>query len=1274
MLALVIASFGALAKGQTISGTIVGTVTDQSGAILAGVGVTATNDETALTYPPSVTDARGMFTIPEVPPGTYHVRAQFSGFQAQEHKLVSVEVNRVTEEDFVLQIFVSTTPVVVTSAAPMTDMNMPTLGENFNQGQVRELPLLSRDVNNLALLAPGVESVRTFSFASTLVPFATSGNWGRYNNFIVDSVSNNEPIFGGAATQFTNADIFSDYAILTSVPKAEFGRDSGSTINVITKSGSSKMHGTLFWFGQDNEFNAMTRADTAADLSTTPPAYEQKIGATLGGPLGKKSFFFVSYQFDRARTDLSNVYPVIGTVPTTTGLTALRAVTSPSPALATMLAYPSIESIPGLVGQCFAGTPAKVGNSTLPNTANPCFQTGGVTSTPGSTAFPNPGGYQFGSFDVPQGNLFDVYDHQASGRIDRRLNDSNDFYVRYLVDDLSTPQAVLDSTGDVAYDDLGRLPDARSVLQQRTQSALFDERYARASSLNEVRFSFGRIAQGIGAYNLPASLRSLPAATVADTFGGFGAYGGNFPSAGSEFTLGQDTSPAVTHSNIYEAQENFSLTRNRHSIKMGADFVRTQSNIINVPTDLGHYFFGLQNYSGGFGAAYKALPPTALGCNSSTPAAACSSFAPAGYISGFVNEPTSGPTNAIALLQSLPDVITTPSGVITGQGQNELPLRELDEAFFIQDDFHVASNVTLSAGLRYERFGQPIDGILKINPAASPIIPTSAGDFGPRFGIAWSPDRSKTVIRAGYALMYNQMPLNIPLLMWQSYPISPQIATVTPSGGNVYGFSGLALPPTGDYPNSPLTWQGVNSVTVKGCNTSTVLPPLQVTAGSIPLINCSTQNTVASNLVTPYIQTWSMGVQRELSRNMLVEVNYVGTKGTKLYQRVDQNPYGGWNTSCLSTVSASLIDTCLNPRLNPNRGDITAVTNGGLSTYNGLQASLNTRTIAKRGNTLTFTAAYTWSHMIDTDSEIFGPSVRFGSPNLAQTELRSPYGIGNIEAITPLAQTYNDLAADKGNSSYDRRQRFVFSEVWGLPTPTSSRAAKAVFGGWNLNGVGTVQTGQPYTPLNGTPYGIGISGACADANGDGQLTNDRPNIGNPSAPLNSVALLDDIYCRSTNPATQTQYTGESSSTGYIGLNGQSINPANAHFVQVPIGTNQGGNAGRNILTGPGILDFDLALFKQFHWGESKVLEFRWEVYNVFNRPNAGYLLGNVYSTNAEPTPGFAFASHASPAGVTGGIPENALDATTPAGIYDFLNTGNMNTGTRTMQFGVHFSF
>src|SRR5208283_5697520 len=130
--------------------------------------------------------------------------------------------------------------------------------------------------------------------------------------------------------------------ISTSILKAEFGRDSGSTVNVITKSGSSKMHGTAFWFGQGNQFDAMTRADTAALLTTTPPEYEHKLGGTLGGHLGKKdTFFFLSYQFDRSRADLSNVYPVVATAASATGLAGLRGVAAPTSALASMLAFPS---------------------------------------------------------------------------------------------------------------------------------------------------------------------------------------------------------------------------------------------------------------------------------------------------------------------------------------------------------------------------------------------------------------------------------------------------------------------------------------------------------------------------------------------------------------------------------------------------------------------------------------------------------------------------------------------------------------------------------------------------------------------------------------------------------------------------------------------------------------------------------------------------------------------------------------------------------------------
>ena len=228
---------------------------------------------------------------------------------------------------------------------------------------------------------------------------------------------------------------------------------------------------------------------------------------------------------------------------------------------------------------------------------------------------------------------------------------------------------------------------------------------------------------------------------------------------------------------------------------MGADYVRTQSNIINVPSDLGHYFFG------------KIDNPANL-----TP----------GFKSFVTEGTTSTSTNAYSVIQAFPDLMTS-SGVITGQGRNELPLRETDVALFVQDDIHVRQNLNVSAGLRFERFGQPINGILNLNPAAGSPLPTSSGDFGPRIGIAWSPgtDR-KMVLRGGYGLMYNQMPLNIPLLMWQSYPISPLITTVTPTlaAANLQGVSASNLPIGSYYPNSPLTLQAINAIKVAGCSTA----------------------------------------------------------------------------------------------------------------------------------------------------------------------------------------------------------------------------------------------------------------------------------------------------------------------------------------------------------------------------------------------------------------------------------------------------------------------
>ncbi len=1205
-----------LARAQTISGVIAGTVRDPQGGALATASVSVSNPATGRTYQAS-TDANGYYRIPEVPPGVYVVEAELGGYQTERHKDVRVSVNRVTVEDFALQIPPKTEVVEVTSAAPMSDTTSATLTATFPEREVAELPILTRDVNNLGLLAAGVSSVRTFSFASTLVPFAVNGSRGRDNNFIIDSVDNNEPLFGGAATQFTNTDIFAEYTILTLQTKPEFGRNSGATVNSITKSGSNVNHGSLFWFFQTDELNARSRVEQAAFRTDPSQNYENQIGGTLGGALRKdKTFYFMSYQWDRAVANLTNVFPVLGTLPTADGLAVLQGLPS-SPTLDAYLSSPSVANTPFTPANCFQA-PAPAGFSTT----NPCLLTSGFVPLFSFGAAPD---VEFNIWRLQNANLFTIIDHQFSLRLDHRLGRADDIYGRYLFDDLETPRVPLSPAGDSAFADLGLFPEYLNISRSRTQSLLINERHYWVNALNEFRFSFSRVSQGIGPFKVPASVRnSRAAATVEDVFvpGGFGTFAGQFPAAGLRFTLGRDSSPTQVDSDIFQVQDNFSWNRGRHSMKFGVNYVRIQSDINNMPSDLGQYLYGL-----------------------------------AGFVGGFDTFLTNQPFFAF---QRLPNLLTDGSGTVVGQGSPELPLREFDQFYFFQDDWRVRPNLTFSFGLRYENFGQPINRIRHLNPAG-PNVDHDNNNFAPRLGFAWSPWK-KTVIRGGYGFFYNPMVLNIPLLVWQSGPVSPFFLS------DAVLFS--ALQPSGLFPDQPFAPSDVN-VGVSGCSDFFE----RALVGPVPLINCANQNTVDSDLVNPYIQQWSLGFQQELTSNLLFEVNWVGTKGTKLYQRVDENPFDGWNLG--PDVTPFTVDTlpecfanfgqpagvCLNPHVDNTHGSITRVTNGGRSTYHALQLSLTERLARTPVGDFAFTGAYTWSHMIDNTSEIFGPGVRLLPQSFSDIVFEAE-SVEAIEAITPLAASYTDtLRAEKGDSSFDRRHRLAISMLWDLWPDKGFW-----LGGWQVSSIVTLQSGQPFSPLNSTPFGI-----CRDYNGDGRQTNDRPAVGNPNAPRSSVALLFDPMCLD-------------STLGFVDLAGNPIDPLTARFVQTPLGLQPGdafacgagtcsaGSAGRNILTGPGIVNFDVAFYKNFRWGESKNIQFRWEIYNLFNHPNPGNAIGNVFATDAQASPSFAFGPRRTAAAVTGVQPENAIDARDLFGAPIYLSESSMNTGSRRMQFGIKFIF
>ncbi|HVH73266.1 MAG TPA: hypothetical protein VNB49_19455, partial [Candidatus Dormibacteraeota bacterium] len=540
------------------------------------------------------------------------------------------------------------------------------------------------------------------------------------------------------------------------------------------------------------------------------------------------------------------------------------------------------------------------------------------------------------------------------------------------------------------------------------------------------------------------------------------------PSEGQVFTFGSDSRPSRIRSNLYQVQDNLSMSRGRHSFKFGANLVRTLSALRDTPSDLGDYFYAA----------------------SSTQA------------SGFANFVANTPTFAFQHF-----------GNFGGRGGEELPLRIFSQYYFAEDDFRTSPFFVLSLGFRYENFGQPVSRLAQLNPNFTGAIQRDNLDFGPRIGFAWGLG-ARTALRGGYGIFYNPAAFDLVLINLQGGRISPFVAGV----------------PTNVYPQPPFNPNDALKH-VTDCDS------LTLSAGPGPTFaDCTHEDLSASKLLQPRAQSAALTFERQLGESVLFQAGYVGNISTQLLERVNLNPRRGWQIQNPCIVSPCAVAL---PRVNPNRGEITMVQNGARSSYHSLQASA-TKRYARPGflRGLALTAAYTWSHMIDTGSEIFDPDVR--RARSFKSLRRNP---NTVEILSIFAQdAKNPHTGERGNSSFDRRHRGSASFLWTLPSPGSG-IERGLLGGWELGGVFSAQAGQPFSPLNSF-------GACSDASGDGILTNDRPSIGSISAPLDRIALVADPNCVSIAP-------GALSSTGYIDTQGQPIDPATAHFVQVPLGHKPG---------------------------------------------------------------------------------------------------------------------
>lgn len=453
-------------------------------------------------------------------------------------------------------------------------------------------------------------------------------------------------------------------------------------------------------------------------------------------------------------------------------------------------------------------------------------------------------------------------------------------------------------------------------------------------------------------------------------------------------------------------------------------------------------------------------------------------------------------------------------------GQAVKHLRYYDYFFFAQDTWALRPSFTLNYGLRYELPGNAIASLYPVNDKIvqanggndvfrlTPRPNRNTDNFQPRLGFSWNPRPHK-----GGVLHYLTGGTN--LVLRGGYART-----------NDYEFAGMALQPANSFPF-------VISISQSNLpNAFTVLPTLRPDLTSPASLNLLKRTTVASDFRSPIADQFSLEIQRQLASNTVFRIGYVGTRGEALFQTIDANP----RTICATPLCA---------RVDPARGVIRMRANTASSSYHSLQLSLDRRLAGG----LSAGAHYTWSAFIDTASDIFDPSVR-----------------GEVA----IAQDSFNLRADRGRSTYDRPHRFAANFVWELPLYRNQQGPLAhLLSGWQMGSFITLQSGSPFTPLNGDDPAGALAGIDAEV-GDAI----RPNL---NTALNVSKMSIEELLRAGGSSLFRQITA----------------------------AERLGNVGRNVLRSDGIANIDFSILKSTHLSESQQIQLRVHMFNMTNTRNFG---------------------------------------------------------------------
>jgi Carboxypeptidase regulatory-like domain/TonB dependent receptor-like, beta-barrel len=932
---LLIWSITALAQGIT-TGSISGTVYDPQKAVVPGAKVTAVQAETGSSFTTKST-GEGYFLIANLPIGTYTLTIEAAQFSSR--KVSNVDVNSGQNHNIgsqVLNIGVSTESVTVEASAPLIETESAQIGGTFDTQAVSQLPNAGAGFDNLALYVPGVANSGSTNFSNTNgAAIANNGLRGRSNNFQIDGQANNDNSVAGPTLFLSNPDVIGEVQIVSNNFGAEYGRNSGTIVNYVTKSGTNAFHGSGFEFNtgnwsfshQNGQKNPLLGfCTTGQDPLTTgclvpriPRFVENRFGGTFGGPVIKdKVWFFASYQNDRQRAMSSATSTSL--TPTPNGLATLAA------------AFPGNNAVAAL--QQFGPFGIKVGN---PTAVNPNVATGGtfptVNVSNGSTTVP----VEFGLINRTVGTPFD--DTQISGRGDWQISSKDRFFMRYLYQDSNNAVG----SGTISSGAFVAVP-------AHDEQYGFD--YTRDWSAHVVQQT--RVGYSKAAFTF-AGGAAFPQCSIANVTAcppnvAFSDSANSFTSFGLATNLPQDRQ---VHNTQY--QSNVTAVFGHHNLKFGGEFDHQSSPNHFLPSINGGYTF----ISAG---ATNAFSQFIQGTGSSLSL-------------------TNGPFNF-----DFRENDTAFYGQDDWRIKSNLTLNiglrwEWDQQ---------AINLLHDISVKNVASGFWAAG-LSPNVTEIPKIPEDLNNFGPNLGFAWTPHilqkltgHEQTVVRGGYRIAYDPAYYNIFLNVATSAPVvnSGTVNNVgLPSDLTGKGVQTAFLPliPTGQNPGAR------NQTRV---DPNFVNPYVEQWSFSI-----ERQLSSKVSFETRYVGNHGVGNFQTINGNPLLCSAFTGNTCTAglAVQAPGLIPAG--ITPCSPTDAAAGAGNGARGRVDCNFTNLRIRNNGAWSKYNGLQTEFKMRAF----HGVTANVAYTWSKATDNVSEIFSSTGGVTTP-IAQNPFDPSKGESGVSA------------------------------------------------------------------------------------------------------------------------------------------------------------------------------------------------------------------------------------------------------------------------------------